>query len=220
MPNTNNTQLGGGVTQTNIANTAAPQYNTFIDADGVQYTTDSLLFGIINTTTISAGGGFFSSTFNGSWVSAVESMGKWYEQNIHTYQGTTAKPRKGKTWYFCPLVNTKVADDCSGFVQACLMLFGVKCPTICTADMNKSPFMQLMESAGFQHSSGMWTPENTIPGDILCGGPQTHTEIYAGNRKSWGWGNIHDGQNGHAAMPAPFCKIDSRGGYIHCWRKS
>lgn len=49
--------------ETTIANTATPQfvsqYNTFTDANGEQYTKDSLLTGIVNTTKVSGGNGAF-----------------------------------------------------------------------------------------------------------------------------------------------------------------
>ena len=158
---------------------------------------------------------------NGKWLDCVEKMGKWYETNIHTYQGCTGPGSKGKHWYDCSLVNTKVADDCSGFVQACLLLFGVKCPSISTAVMQNDGFMKMMTDAGFEHISGKWTIENAKPGDILCGRGGTHTEIYAGEKESWSWGNVHDkiGPRSHGqGMPCKFCQIDSRGGYVHCWR--
>ncbi len=187
------------------------------DNQGRKYTKDNLITGISRFTMFT---GFFGGGAGGPWYNCVQQMGKWYETNVHTYQGTTSKPRKGKCWYYCPLVNTKVADDCSGFVQACLLLFGVQCPSIATSTMQDSSFMKLMEGAGFIHLSGNWNITNAQPGDILCGKACTHTEIYAGEGRSWSWGNIHDNQNGHSGMPCGFCKIDSRGGYIHCWRKA
>ena len=189
----------------------------FQDKEGNQYTKQRLFESIIGM----YDGSMFGGNVNGNWLSAVEQMGKWYEANIHTYQGRTAKPWDGKHWYMCPLINDKVADDCSGFVQSCIKLFGIDCPVITTAMMQDgSQFDKLMEASGFTHHKGLFTPDNLQPGDIICGRASTHTEIYAGDRKSWSWGSIHDGQNGHSGMPAGFCKIDSRGGYIHCWRKS
>ena len=127
---------------------------------------------------------------NGKWIDCVKEMGKWYESNIHTYQtGTDNHAHGRKGWYKCPLVEGKdVADDCSGYVQACLNYFGVECPPITTATMNMDAFKKMME------------------------------DIYAGDSHSWSWGSIHDGQNGHQGMPSKFCRMDSRGGYIHCWR--
>ena len=190
----------------------------FQDRDGTQYTKQRLLECIMGM----YDGSMFGGHVNGNWLSAIEQMGKWYESNIHTYQtGSTGKAMGKKGWFMCPLINDKVADDCSGFVQACLRLFGIDCPVITTAMMQDgSQFDKLMESSGFIHHKGLFTPDNLQPGDIICGRASTHTEIYAGDRKSWSWGNIHDGQNGHQSMPSGFCKLDSQGGYIHCWRKS
>ena len=150
-------------------------------------------------------------------------MGKWYETNIHTYQGKLIKPWAGKKWYVCPLLDGgKVADDCSGYVQACLQLFGVDCSKcnnwLTTSVMNGAAFMKIMADAGFKHFFGTFDKTNLQPGDIICGRSSTHTEIYAGDGHSWSWGAIHDGTSGHSGMPARFCPINSRGGYIHCWR--
>lgn len=187
------------------------------DSNGKKYTKDNLLTGIVRFSFF--GGGGFSGA-GGPWYDCVQQMGKWYEANIHTYQGSTARPRAGRKTYFCNLINGNVQDDCSSFVRACLQLFGVNCPEISTATMQEgSAFMKLMSESGFQHTLGTFTPDNLQPGDIICGKAATHTEIYAGDRKSWGWGNIHDGVNGRPGMPCGFCRIDSKGGYIHCWRK-
>ena len=191
----------------------------FQDEKGVQYTKQRVIESILG---MFDGSMFGTGTINGSWLSAVEQMGKWYESNMHTYQtGKDGRAHGAKGWFMCPLINDKVADDCSGFVQACLRLFGVNCPVITTSMMQDgSVFAKLMENSGFTHDKGIFTPDNLQPGDIICGGASTHTEIYAGDKKSWAWGTIHDGQNGHAGMPCGFCKLDKRGGYIHRWRKS
>ena len=204
-----------GASSATGTNSAASNYTgeVFTDKSGKKYTRHSILGGIVQFAQVTCVAG-------GPWWDCVVQMGSWYQQNIHLYQGTTEKPRKGKCWTPCTLLNGKeVADDCSGFVQACLRLAGIDCPSITTSDMNKEKFQTMMQEAGFQHLTGNFTPENSQPGDILCGGPQTHTEIYAGDCKSYSWGNIHDGQNGHQGMPCSFCSINDRGGYIHCWRK-
>lgn len=188
-------------------------YEVLQDNHGKEYTKHSILQSIVL---------FGCTSGGGPWLNCVSTMGKWYEINIHTYQtGTTGKAMGRKGWYPCPLINNReVADDCSGFVQACLMYFGVDCPPIRTASMQEGTiFMELMEKSGFMHYNGQFYPDNLLPGDIVCGAGGTHTEIYAGENKSWSWGNIHDGINGHKPMPCLFARIDSRGGYIHCWRK-
>ena len=189
----------------------------YTDETGVNYTKQRVFESLFN---LSSGAGFVGAV-NGNWLATVTSMGKWYEANIHTYQtGTDGRAHGKKGWYRCPIVNTEVADDCSGFVQACLLAFGVKCPTITTSKMNEQSFMSMMEKAGFIHLSGIFNKDNLQAGDIVCGRPQTHTEIYAGDGKSWSWGNIHDGRNGKRGMPCGFCNLDKKGGYIHCWRKT
>ena len=188
----------------------------FEDENHQMYTKQRFFEGLI---AMCNGSMFGFGGFNGDWLSTIQQMGKWYESNIHTYQGTTEKPRQGKKWYMCPLINDKVADDCSGFVQACLRYFGVSCPSITTATMQENQFNSMMENAGFKHFTGLFNPSNLQPGDIICGKGQTHTEIYAGENKSWSWGSIHDGQGKNSGMPCQFCKLDKKGGYIHCWRK-
>jgi len=162
----------------------------------------------------------FSGGGNSTWLSCVQQMGQWYQNNIHTYQtGTDNRAHGSKGWYSCPLLDgAKVADDCSGYVQACLRLFGVNCQSITTSAMQNNWFMELLNQAGFTHFSGIFTKDNLQPGDIICGAGSTHTEIYAGNGRSWGWGSIHDGINGHYPMPGYFCNLNRKGGYIHCWR--
>lgn len=185
----------------------------FEDEENKKFTKQKLfesLIGMFNGTMFGMG------MINGNWMSAVEEMGKWYESNIHTYQGGTSGHASGsKKWYMCPLVNNTVADDCSGFVQACLMYYGIQCPSITTATMQQTQFINMMENAGFTHYIGLFDQNNLQPGDIICGSGSSHTEIYAGNGKSWAWGNIHDGQNGHTGMPCYFYKRH----YTHCWRK-
>lgn len=185
-----------------------------------EYTDHTLFQGLKIFTAIGAGSNFGGG--DGSWYSCVEQMGKWYEANIHTYQGRhgTSGSKTGRQNYQCPLINGTVQDDCSSFVRACLQLYGLACPVITTAAMQPgSPYDKLVQGAGFKYFSGNFHPEDLQPGDIVCGGPATHTEIYAGNRKSWGWGNVHDGIEGRQPMPSGFCGMDKRGGYIHMWRK-
>ena len=162
----------------------------------------------------------FSMGGDGTWLSCVQQMGAWYKDHIHTYQtGTDNHAHGAKGWFSCPLLNgEKVADDCSGYVQACLRLFGVNCPSITTSVMQSANFMKIMADAGFNHFFGQFDKTNLQPGDIICGRASTHTEIYAGDGHSWSWGSIHDGLNGHKGMPAPFCSIARKGGYVHCWR--
>lgn len=191
----------------------------FEDENNIQYTKQKPIESIIG---MFNGSMFGFGSVNGSWLSAVEQMGKWYESNMHTYQtGTDGRAHSAKGWFQCPLINGKVADDCSGFVQACLKYFGIDCPVVTTAIMQSgSQFDKLLQNNGFKYMCGLFDPSNLIPGDIICGGPSTHTEIYAGDKKSWSWGTIHDGLNGHAGMPCGFCNLNKRGGYINCWRKS
>ena len=87
-----------------------------------------------------------------NWMEAVEEMAKWYEKNVHTYQGgTTGKASGQRKMYDCPLVGKKVGDDCSGFVSACLWKHGVNIPLSGSGiytQPNQS-FSKMMNNAGF-----------------------------------------------------------------------
>ena len=152
----------------------------------------------------------------GSWVNCVSSMGNWYQNNIHTYQGTSgSKIGRRRKAYSCDLLNGgTVYDDCSAFVWACLQFFGIQPGKITTAGMQPgSKFDKTLQSSGFQYIP--YSKDKLLIGDIICGGPKTHTEIYADDGKSWSWGSIHDGVNGHQGMP---CKFASSISYKHIWR--
>lgn len=159
-----------------------------------------------------------SYALRSGWLQAVAEMGKWYEKNVHTYQGTRVKPRKSRQSYYCPLIGGKVCDDCSSFVKACLQLFGIS--EINTMHVNTesmqpgSKFDRLLLASGFKRFD--FSKTKLLEGDIICGGARTHTEIYAGNGKSWAWGNVHDGKMGAPGMPCPMAKRN----YLWTWRFS
>ena len=177
----------------------------FFDKDGHKYTNETILEGIQNNIKIVRGG--FGGSFDGSWASAVQEMGKWYESNVHTYsQGERTE---------CPLVdNYGVRHDCSGYVCACLWLFGA---------LPKGQFYQsagfttdanlasTLESKGFV--GGTYSVSEVKPYDIIsyCG----HVEIYAGNGKSWAWGNVHDTE--HGGLP---CGTAAKTKYQKIWRRA
>lgn len=157
-----------------------------------------------------------------TWNQAVQQMGKFYMQNIHTYQGGTSGHASGaRRSYSCPLVGHSVGDDCSGFTSACLQLFGA------------FPGSYIVSSSGFASTSGAtasylrkagFSPLRYIsysslqPYDIVA--RNGHVEIFCGmngaSPMSYAWGNIHDGKNGHKGMPCYFSKQS----YSIVWRNS
>ena len=154
---------------------------------------------------------------DGTWWDCVEKMGKWYETNVHTYQGTRAKPRTGRKKYMCPLINRNVEDDCSSFVKSCLIFFGVPGMEkihVSTATMQPgSKFDNLLRENGWKCLP--YSYEKLEKGDIICGGAATHTEIWVGNNKVYSWGNVHDGTGKFSGLPCSFARsID----YKHIWR--
>ena len=162
-------------------------------------------------------------TVDGTWWNCVEKMGKWYEKNIHTYQGVSTNIKgQGKHYYTCKLINKSVADDCSGFIKACLQFFGLSeldPVTVVTATMQPDgTFDKILLRNGFTRFN--YSFENLQVGDIICGGAATHTEIYAGNNKSYSWGNIHDGiiaRNCRKPQGMP-CYMSKGTQYKYIWR--
>lgn len=202
-----------------------PGLDIYTDSNGNKYTKQRLFESIYFFNS----GNFGLNGNPGTWLGCIEQMGKWYEKNIHTYQGTSGtEPVKGKKFYICPLLtrqNKQVADDCSGFVKACLQLFGIEeIDHIWVTTSNMQPgseFDKILRKNGFQYL--MYSKETRRPGDIMCGGSSTHTEIYAGTiggrHKSYSWGNIHDGiskrkQKAPQGMPCSTSEIN----YKHIWR--
>ena len=157
-----------------------------------------------------------------TWNQAVQQMGKFYQQNIHTYQGGKSGHATGaRRSYSCSLLGHSVGDDCSGFTSACLQLFGA------------FPSSYIVASSGFASTGGLtatylrkagFTPLRYIsytslqPYDIVA--RNGHVEVFCGmNGKSpmsYAWGNIHDGINGHVGMPCWFSKQN----YSIVWRNS
>lgn len=155
-------------------------------------------------TLVSSGGYPSGPGSNSTWAKAVQSMGKWYEANIHTYQNRTP-PNSGsgsRKMYNCAVGDWKgkVADDCSGFVSACLQYFGVfKSGFIpSSAGFTRgSDVASALSSKGFTKLAYSW--DAVQPYDIISynNGKSGHVEILAekaNSPKSWGWGSVHDGK--------------------------
>lgn len=164
------------------------------------------------------------------WWDAVEKMGAWYQQNIHTYQGTVSKPRTGRKAYPCNLINgNNVFDDCSSFVTACVLAFGINKPEWTRWPPNTetmqpdSDWDRTLRANGFRYIP--FSADVLQVGDIYCGGPRTHVEICAGRNpnKQYGWGSIHDKLDGRSGMPCGAGNYNTSGGghsypYMHIWR--
>lgn len=57
-----------------------------------------------------------------SWPEIVKWMGRWYEENIHTYQGNGS----GNMMHNFGMENgiiSNVRDDCTGFITSCVLLY-------------------------------------------------------------------------------------------------
>ena len=137
-----------------------------------------------------------------AWRNAVDQMKTWYETNIHTYQ---------KVWKEkCPLLGGGyVRDDCSGFVNACLCLYGLPTYDCKTGAEAPASYMMMQDdyaakiSSAFvrlPYSESALQPYDIMVGNAVNGNKRGHTEIYAGDRKSFSWGNVHDLKKG--GMPS------------------
>lgn len=133
----------------------------------------------------------------GEWSKAVATMGKWYEKNVHEYNQSA--------FIACDLLGgTKVRKDCSGYVSACLQLFGTFKKGFVTNSggfNSNASVASILSNGGFKKLPYSW--ETVQPYDIIA--YNGHVEILAEkgeHPKSWGWGSTHDCKNGHACMPA------------------
>ena len=144
--------------------------------------------------------GFAGSMYAGGtgdmprWQKAVTDMQKWYGANISNYSQGIGKWAGLPTWTECPLLGgEKVRHDCSGFVTSCLKLYGIKWPyptmIPVRADCMDQSALKIMQDGGFTwieiHSMEEFK-QTVQPFDIMVG--PGHTEIYAGDGKSFTWG--------------------------------
>lgn len=157
------------------------------------------------------------------WQQAVMQMGKWYEANVHSYNNYRVKKGDGIRTYNHPQAGG-VTSDCIGYVIACLKYFGCNAylyGSVCAnAESAKaSSSGRAMMNAGFTILP--FSTATAQPFDIMVryhptGKSNGHAEIYAGNQKSWSWGNIHDGINGRKGMPCDAAYFNEGGYQIIC----
>ena len=141
-----------------------------------------------------------------NWNEAVISTKSWYERNIHVYNQSGFFDSK-------ELDVGKVRSDCSGFVSACLRKAGFVPNTFISSSALLLPNGQhadILRKAGFVPLP--YDLSKAQPFDILV--RPGHTEIYAGNKKSYNWGSVHDLNKG--GMPSGTSHL--REGYTTMWR--
>ena len=163
-----------------------------------------LKFGAIGSSAPESVGGSASG-----WLDAVEKMGRWYSQNVNTYQGgIDNKHKRARKYYDCPLSNDKVADDCTAFVCACVRFFGIDMPDQATITMQPgTAWDRKMQANGFKLIP--YDRSSLQAGDIMLTGGQGHASICGGNNKFWDWGN-----NRYGKLPCGFISAN----YAHVWR--
>lgn len=150
-----------------------------------------------------------SAGVNSIWAQVVRQMGRWYADNINAYSQSNG--------YDCPLLNGgQVRADCSGFISACLRMFGVLQSNKSTGELasRTNEVAEALRAKGFRDCDYVW--EYAQPYDIVIKGG-AHGEILAekgDHPKSYGWGANH-----HNNMP---CYADagrlSKGFYKTIWR--
>lgn len=135
------------------------------------------------------------------WAKAVIIVKSWWEKNVHVYSHDN---RSGCV----PLNGGYYRPDCSGFVGACLVLYGIpvydpskrnsSAPCSVEYYSNGTGLQKLLEQGGFQKAP--WPKDNNdlAPFDILV--KNGHVEIYAGHGTSYNWGSVHDLSKG--GMPS------------------
>lgn len=134
-----------------------------------------------------------------AWVSCVKLMGAWYENNVHTYS-------HDGNYMHCPLINKNIRPDCSGYVGACLQLYGLLSDYSWMPSsgyyVNDEKLAEELKKGGFVKMDFSW--DVVKPFDIMSRAPSTgpngHVEIFAGKQngtmKSYGWGARHDKASG------------------------
>ena len=163
------------------------------------------------------GGGTFST--NSNWAKSVQIMGKAYENNIHTYQSSNPGNKgTGKRKQY-QVEGINVYDDCSGYVSACLTKFGAFKNEVPSSRgfVGDSNIASILEKNKFQKMPYSWN--DVQPYDIIA--YNGHVEILAekgDSPKSWGWGSVHDGQNGRSGMPAKTGNKPKGNTYTTIWR--
>ena len=160
------------------------------------------------------GGGTVNGVGFEKWKNAVTEMAKWYEENVHGYNNYKVKRGDGIRDHKHPTVGN-VAADCVGYVKACLKLFGSQSGSGWYGssagkkleEYKEGKDVKTLISEGFTALD--FSKSAAQPFDILVRYHKTknargHTEIYAGNNKSYSWGNIHDKASGGMPSDASF----------------
>ena len=117
---------------------------------------------------------------NDKWVNAVTRMGDYYRDNIHTYHHNNVH---------CTLEGVDhIRPDCSGFVSACLVLYGIDFyikgwPPTAAFIASNSTCAEKLRAGGFVKYSRSQIRE-VRPFDILVN--NSHTEIVA-EKPGWAY---------------------------------
>lgn len=146
------------------------------------------------------------------WLNDVNTVAQWYVADVKTYCHMTwddiqandgkSSTAQGRKWYECDLDGNlkghRVADDCSGFLWACLVqagYFDESTPTYTSGNYfpNKDGG-QALEEAGFSwHAMSELGVDNMEKGDIMV--RNGHVEIFSHfegkTEYAWTWGKVY-----------------------------
>lgn len=178
----------------------------FDTSDGLHYSNETYEE-ILNTLTqkLSATGQIkCGGASSGDLLAKLEELGKWYIENVPTYQTNTGacgtSPVSGtRKYYENPYTNRKYGDDCTEFTAAYM-------DYVCGSSIQES------YSGGMIDPNGSWAKsieacgwkgyfsdeiDSLQPGDVLIShggmfysGYGEHGEIYIDENSSFGWGAI------------------------------
>lgn len=170
--------------------------------DGIHYTDEtykSINDFVMNS--LSTSSGITCGAASGDVVKQLEDVGRWYIENVNTYQDRTSGKGSGhRKYYSTPFGTREFGDDCTEFVAAYMSY-------VCGSDISES------YSGDMVDPNGSWASEvancnwkayssdevggTLLPGDVLISHKGAlyskkgeHAEVYINESSTFGWGSI------------------------------
>lgn len=162
---------------------------------------------------------------NSSWLSSIETMANWYIKNVPTYQTSYNNVATGhRGMYSCDLFdkNSKVGDDCTGFVYACLVYAGLvkdsPSNAPCSNDYVGGTPLKVLTDGGFERLKAGQGFEWQA-GDIasISGHVEIVVSVEGDKLSSFGWGKIRS-EYPSATYASVSSFKHSHGYYTYCYR--
>lgn len=191
---------------------------------------DGVIFGsggVISGNIVDEGGESGNSIAydNSSWLSSIETMANWYIKNVPTYQTSYNNVATGhRGMYSCDLFdkNSKVGDDCTGFVYACLVYAGLvkdsPSNAPCSNDYVGGTPLKVLTDGGFERLKAGQGFEWQA-GDIasISGHVEIVVSVEGDKLSSFGWGKIRS-EYPSATYASVSSFKHSHGYYTYCYR--